>query len=92
MDMLDDELLRFWQYLNQYQVRYIMIGGFATRFHGFNRATDDLDLWLEDTPPNRKNLRIAFDALGYGDHPALETMDFIPGWSAFSVGGIDLIS
>ena len=49
MDILDDELLRFWRSLNNNQVSYIMVGGFATRFHGFNRNTDDLDIWLEDT-------------------------------------------
>ena len=49
MDMLNDELLRFWKALNENKVRYIMVGGFATRFHGFNRSTDDLDMWLEDT-------------------------------------------
>lgn len=90
MDMLDKELLRFWNYLNEYHVRYIMIGGFATRFHGFNRATDDLDLWLENTLINRQNLRAAFKALGYGDQPALETMEFIPGWTSFYIGGIEL--
>jgi hypothetical protein len=86
MDMLDDELLRFWQCLNQSNVRYIMIGGFATRFHGFNRATEDLDIWLDDTLENRKNLRIAFKSLGYGDIPSLETMQFIPGWTNFNIG------
>lgn len=91
MDVLDEELLRFWEQLNLYKVGYIMVGGFATRFHGFNRATDDLDMWLEDTLPNRKKLRAAFNALGYGDHPALEIMEFIPGWSSFYIGsGIEL--
>lgn len=61
--MLDDELLRFWEALNENNVRYIMVGGFATRFHGFNRSTDDLDMWLEDTLENRKNLRRAFNQL-----------------------------
>lgn len=65
--MLDDELLRFWKALNENKVRYIMVGGFATRFHGFNRNTDDLDMWLEDTIENRKNLRKSFSDLGYGD-------------------------
>ncbi len=86
MDMLDDELLRFWQGLNQSNVRYIMIGGFATRFHGFNRSTEDLDIWLDDTLQNRKNLRVAFKNLGYGDIPSLETMQFVPGWTGFNIG------
>ncbi|MEO7212683.1 hypothetical protein [Mucilaginibacter sp.] len=65
-----------------------MVGGFATRFHGFNRSTDDLDLWLDDNPVNRGNLRKSFVNLGYGDFPSLETMEFIPGWTSFYIGQI----
>lgn len=87
MDVLDEELVRFWKALNENGVRYIMVGGFATRFHGFNRSTDDLDMWLEDTLPNRKCLRKAFLDLGYGDFASLETMQFVPGWTNFYIGG-----
>lgn len=59
MDVLDEVLLRFWSSLNNHDVKYIMVGGFATRFHGFNRSTDD----LYDTLDNRKNLRAAFNEL-----------------------------
>jgi hypothetical protein len=86
MDILDDELLRFWRSLGENHVRYIMVGGFATRFHGFNRNTDDLDIWLEDTLENRKSLRRSFIELGYGDFPSLETMEFVPGWTSFYMG------
>ena len=68
-----------------------MVGGFATRFHGFNRNTDDLDMWLEDTADNRKRLRTSFQLLGYGDFEALETMQFVPGFSSIRiVGGVEL--
>jgi predicted nucleotidyltransferase len=90
MDVLEEELLKFWKALNDHQVRYIMVGGFATRFHGFNRSTDDLDLWLEDTKENRKRLRKAFSECGYGDLPFLETMPFVPGWTNFKIGGVEL--
>ncbi|MBB5623728.1 hypothetical protein HDE69_004815 [Pedobacter cryoconitis] len=59
MDFLDEVLLLFWSSLNNHDVKYIMVGGFATRFHGFNRSTDDLDIWLYDTLDNRKNLSAA---------------------------------
>ena len=88
MDILDDELLKFWRSLNAHGVRYIMVGGFATRFHGFNRNTDDLDLWLEDSLQNRKKLRESFIELGYGDFPTLETMEFLPGWTSFYIGNM----
>ena len=64
-----------------------MVGGFATRFHGFNRNTDDLDMWLEDTVENRRNLRTSFSELGYGDFSSLEMMQFLPGWTNFYIGG-----
>ena len=84
--MLDDELLKFWRSLNNNEVAYIMVGCFATRFHGFNRATDDLDLWLKDTKQNRKNLRNSFPELQYGDFTQLETMQFVPGLTSFHIG------
>jgi hypothetical protein len=86
MDVDNEDLLRFWKYLYEYKVRYIMVGGFATRFHGYNRTTDDIDMWLEDTLANRQNLRAAFKGLGYGDFPSLEKMQFVPGWTNFYVG------
>ncbi len=68
-----------------------MVGGFATRFHGYNRNTDDLDIWLEDTLGNRKRLRAAFIQLGYGDLESLETMQFVPGFSNITIcNGIEL--
>ncbi len=91
MDVLDEGLVEFWRILNENAVRYIMVGGFATRFHGFNRSTDDLDMWLEDTLENRKQLRKAIKQLGYGDFEQFETMQFVPGFSSIRiVGGIEL--
>ncbi|PQJ10086.1 hypothetical protein CJD36_015425 [Flavipsychrobacter stenotrophus] len=90
MDVQDEELLHFWKCLARHSVRYIMIGGFATRFHGFNRSTEDLDIWLEDTIVNRQQLRTAFIEIGYGDVPQLETMEFIPGWTNFYIAGVEL--
>jgi hypothetical protein len=87
MDILDEELIKFWKALNDNNVKYIMVGGFATRFHGFNRSTDDLDMWVEDTLENRRNLRKTFIQLGYGDFAPLETVQFVPGFSNFSIGG-----
>ncbi|MBV7529782.1 hypothetical protein [Chitinophaga sp. sic0106] len=87
MDILSAELLDFWKALAENNVRYIMVGGFATRFHGFNRNTDDLDMWLEDTLENRKNLIKAFTSAGFGDDfHMLETMQFVPGWTSFHIG------
>lgn len=90
MDTLDDEFIRFWRVLNECHVRYIMVGGLATRFHGFNRVTDDIDMWLDDELQNRKNLRKAFVELSYGDFESIETMQFVPGWTSFYAAGVQL--
>lgn len=91
MDVSYESLIKFWASLNNHNVKYIMVGGFATRFHGFNRNTDDLDIWLYDTLENRRNLRAAFNDLGYGDFSTFETMEFVPGWTSINVDqGIEL--
>ncbi len=90
MDVLDVELINFWRILNENAVQYLMVGGLATRFHGYNRATDDLDIWIEDSLENRRNLRKSFAQLGYGDFESIETMQFVPGWTSFYAAGIEL--
>ena len=90
MDMLDEEFIAFWRILNQHQVKYIMVGGLATFFHGYNRVTEDVDMWIEDTLDNRKRLRAAFCELQYGDIASLETMEFVPGWTTFYAAGVEL--
>jgi predicted nucleotidyltransferase len=85
MDILNEELLDFWKSLNKYNVSFLMVGGFALKFNGYSRATDDVDLWLKDTLENRKNFRKAYAESGYGDFPSFETMDFAPGWTQFYI-------
>lgn len=91
MDIFDEELLKFWKTLNKNNVRYIMIGGFAVNMQGFSRTTGDVDLWMKDELPNRKNLCKAFSELNYGDFSSLETMQFTAGWAKFSIAhGLEL--
>ena len=60
MDVYGQVFIDLWQSLNKRGVRYIMVGGFATNFHGFNRYTGDVDLYIDDTLENRKRLREVF--------------------------------
>jgi predicted nucleotidyltransferase len=86
MDVFDEDLLKFWEVLNQNDVKYIMVGGLSVNFNGHNRVTEDLDIWLKDSKENRKHFRKAFIDLGYGDFESIETMQFLPGWTEFYVG------
>lgn len=85
MDIFDKELLSFWQSLNKNGVKYIMVGGIATNLHGYQRATDDADIWIDDTRINRQNLRLAFKEYGMGDYDMMERMQFVPGWTYFNL-------
>jgi hypothetical protein len=83
VDIFDEEILNFWRALQEYNVQYIMVGGYATNLHGYQRFTGDLDIWLKDTLENRKQLRKAFVKCDMGDYPLIETMQFILGWTDF---------
>lgn len=85
MDVFDEEIIKFWKSLYKANVTYIMIGGFATNLNGFQRVTDDMDIWIEDTLDNRNNLRKAFIDCGMGDYYMLDTMQIIPGWTNFNL-------
>lgn len=71
MDIFDEEILLFWKALQEINVKYIMIGGYATNMHGYQRYTGDMDIWIEDSPENRDRLRMAFNNYGMGDFPML---------------------
>ena len=79
MELFDVAFLDFWRALNENGVRYILVGGFATNFHGYQRYTGDVDLFIDDTPENRKKLRAAYAAYGMGDLEIFETARFVPG-------------
>ena len=85
MDIFDEEILKFWRCLNNYHVKYIMVGGFATNIHGYQRYTGDMDIWIEDTLENRRNLRTAFRECDMGDYFMIETMQIILGWTNFNL-------
>jgi predicted nucleotidyltransferase len=85
MDIFDEEIIKFWKALTDYSVKYILIGGFAANFHGYQRFTADMDIWIKNTIENRKKLRLAFVQTKMGDFAMLETMQFVPGWAAFKL-------
>ncbi len=59
-----------------------MVGGFASALNGFNRTTQDIDLWIKDTVENRKALRSVLKELEIGDFESIETTQFVPGYTS----------
>ena len=78
MDIFDEEIIKFYKALNDSNVKYIMVGGYATNLNGYQRLQGT---WIEDSIENRRNLRTAFRNCEMGDYFMLETMQIIPGWT-----------
>jgi predicted nucleotidyltransferase len=54
----------FLRLLNSHNVRYLLVGGYAVGYHGYPRATGDMDIWIEISDPNSKKVSSAFRDFG----------------------------
>ena len=64
--VLNQDFKEFIQSLNDHNVRYLIIGGYAVAFHGHPRYTKDLDVWIELGQENAANLLRALAHFGFG--------------------------
>jgi hypothetical protein len=44
--LLPTDFLEFLKLLNARKVEYLVIGGYAVGYHGYPRATGDIDIWI----------------------------------------------
>ena len=51
--------------LNNNKVEYVIVGSFALAFHGYPRATGDIDFWVRAAPVNLKALFKALSDFGF---------------------------
>lgn len=82
---MNEQIIQVWKHLLENKVNYLTIGGFAVNIYGYGRNTGDIDIYIEDTLTNRKNLRSAISKMGLGDFESINTMQFIPGWTDFTL-------
>jgi hypothetical protein len=54
--------------LNEKNVEYVIVGGYAVAFHGFIRATKDIDVLFHNTPENIKQLMAALVGFGISEN------------------------
>ncbi len=74
--MLNQDFKEFIQSLNDNQVRYLVIGGYAVALHGHPRYTKDLDVWIEMTPENAAKMVKALEQFGFSSL-GLKAEDFL---------------
>ncbi len=53
MDLLNDEFLLFLTCAQQNNLQYMLIGGYAVNYYGYNRNTADMDVWIAPTNENK---------------------------------------
>lgn len=62
---LPDDFKEFLALLNEHGVEYLLIGGYAVGYHGYPRATNDLDIWIAVHSQNAERLVATLQAFGF---------------------------
>jgi antitoxin component of RelBE/YafQ-DinJ toxin-antitoxin module len=58
-----NDLITLCRELNRLQAKYIVIGGLAMNALGLIRTTEDIDLLIEESPPNQEKVKAALRIL-----------------------------
>jgi hypothetical protein len=62
---LPPDFKEFLRLLNEHHVEYLLIGGYAVAYHGYPRATADLDVWIAIHPHNADRVVAALKEFGF---------------------------
>jgi hypothetical protein len=83
--MLSKDFKEFIELLNENEVRYLVVGGYAVAFHGYPRYTKDLDVWIELSRENAYKIVLALGKFGFGSLD-LKTDDFLESDQVIQLG------
>ncbi len=67
MIQLPPDFKDFLKLLNANNVKYLLIGGYAVGYHGYPRATIDLDIWVAVDSGNAKKIIAVLNEFGFDD-------------------------
>ena len=59
-NIFNQDFRDFLQALNNTNVKYLLVGGYAVIIHGYSRTTGDMDIWVNNTQENYYKLVNAF--------------------------------
>jgi hypothetical protein len=62
--IFNDDFRDFIQAMNNHNVEYILVGGYAVILHGYRRVTGDMDIWVNRTKENYSKIAHAFAEFG----------------------------
>ena len=61
----ESDFLDFIRLCNQFEVEYLVIGGYAVSFHGYPRSTKDLDVCIKISEANADKMMQVIDEFGF---------------------------
>ena len=71
---LPQDFKEFFQWFNQHEVKYLLVGGYAVGYHGYPRATMDIDVWVASNPENAGRVVAALEDFGFGGEVLAEEL------------------
>jgi predicted nucleotidyltransferase len=82
---LPSDFKEFLKLLNAHKVEYLLIGGYAVGYHGYPRATVDMDIWIAMNPANSQKIVTVLKEFGF-DLPELSPELFQKEWQITRLG------
>jgi hypothetical protein len=95
MDLFEEEIILFFKNLSSQEVKFILVGGLAVNYHGFNRSTGDIDIWIYDDEENRKKFINGLRNYGIEGAEVYKDLPFVAGYSELMLDNgmiIDIMS
>jgi len=83
--VLPPDFKEFLKLLKGYNIRYLLIGGYAVGYHGYPRATNDMDIWVPLDPVTAEKITAALIEFGF-DTPQLSKELFLKEGSIVRMG------
>jgi hypothetical protein len=62
---LPPDFKEFLKLLSAHQIKYLLIGGYAVGYHGYPRATADMDIWIAMNSENAEKVVTALKQFGF---------------------------
>ena len=78
MMKIHTDFREFIRTLNNNDVEFVIVGAFALAFHGYPRATGDMDIWVRPLEPNAVKILKALSDFGF-KNLKLEEKDILSG-------------
>ncbi len=63
--VLNKDFREFIELLNQNEVKYLIVGGYAVAVHGYPRYTKDIDIWIFTNEHNLKKIINVINEFGF---------------------------